>query len=60
VKRRRRGTGGSRDHGEVLPAFPGGDDVHDGVLRRCAKMVMRSECLDASYNEGEVRLEIRP
>jgi hypothetical protein len=27
MKRRRRGTGSSGDHSEVLPAFPGGDDV---------------------------------
>jgi hypothetical protein len=59
VKRRRRGTGSSGDHGEVLPAFPGGDDVHDGVPRRWAKTVMRSECSDASCNKGEVQLEIR-
>jgi hypothetical protein len=46
-------------HVEVVLAFPGGDDVHDGVLQRWAKMVIRSECSDVSYNDGEMRLEIR-
>jgi hypothetical protein len=51
VARRQRGSGGSGDHGEVLPAFPGGDGVHDGVPLEQAKTVMRSRCSGASCND---------
>jgi hypothetical protein len=45
-------------HFEVVSVLPGGNDVHDGVPRRWAKMVVWSECLGASCNDGEVRLEV--
>jgi hypothetical protein len=45
-------------HSEVVPALPSGDDVHDGVPRRWAKMKVWSECSGASCNDGEVWLEV--
>jgi hypothetical protein len=60
MARRRRGSGGSGDHGEVLLVFPGGDGVHNGVPLEQAKTVMQSRCSGASCNEGEEQLEIRP
>jgi hypothetical protein len=60
VARRRRGSGSSGNHGEVLSAFPSGDGVHDGVPLEPAKTVMQSRCSSASCNEGEEQLEVRP
>jgi hypothetical protein len=58
VARRRRGSGGSGDHGEVLSAFPGGDGVHDGVLLEQAKATACSEISGVSCKREERRLEL--
>jgi hypothetical protein len=56
VARRRRGSGGSGNHDEVLPVFPGGDGVHDGVPLEPAKTVLHRK---NSYKFSVYFLDLR-
>jgi hypothetical protein len=51
---RRRGAGGSGDHGEAAAVVPGGDGVHYGVqLEMVITMVCRAEILASCIDEGK-------
>jgi hypothetical protein len=57
---RRRGAGGSRDHGEGVPAGFDGDEVLDDVQESTARSKTWSSTSEASCKLAEEWLEIRP
>jgi hypothetical protein len=58
VARRQRGSSGSGDHGEGLPADFGGDGVLDGVQLEQAKATVSSKISRVSCKREERRLEL--